>query len=97
MYGARSSSYSPTTRDGFKNWLMASRGIVGMAASRSTIRTCGPYRTVGRPTLGRELTALGAVLGPVLYLVVPGLDLALAGLLGGTVAYAVARRAKAIT
>lgn len=35
--------------------------------------------------------ALGAVLGPALFKVVPGVDLMLTGLIGGTLAYAIAR------
>lgn len=34
----------------------------------------------------------GVILGPVLYLLVPGFDLLLAGLIGGTIAFAAARR-----
>ncbi len=37
---------------------------------------------------------LGAVLGPVLFKLVPGIDLMLTGLIGGTLAYAVARGRK---
>lgn len=39
--------------------------------------------------------ALGCVLGPVLYKLVPGLDLLLAGLIGGTIAYVINRRSRA--
>lgn len=45
-----------------------------------------------RFTADRIALVLGGVLGPVMYLLLPGFDLLLTGLIGGTAAYFIARR-----
>jgi predicted branched-subunit amino acid permease len=47
----------------------------------------------GRASADRLAVALGVVIGPLVYLVSPDLDLLVAGLVGGTIAYLYGRRA----
>jgi predicted branched-subunit amino acid permease len=73
-------------------------GTVPLALTAALLFFTPAYFTMsmlatGRANADRLAVALGVVIGPLVYLVSPDLDLLVAGLVGGTVAYLYGRRA----
>ena len=56
-----------------------------------------PIRLTGRALPDRLAIGLGCLIGPALFYLVPGLDLLLTGLVGGTIAWWVGRRQSGAT